>query len=223
MVNHPPGSVRALLEDAVKLVWHLNELLELMVPYAGTGQSDEVKRHGQMIHASPPWQAQAANLVMDLHAEARRLERSLKAEVMGDRSSVDRGGSSRNTWLALKALLRLTEAVEDVTAADVLVALERWTSRAEVVLGKAEPARRLPRAIGAGEPRCPWCAYLTLRCRPQNGLVYCVNPTCTDEDGRRPRALMGVDYLTGEAVLTWQDGYWHDAAGMAGQIMAEAT
>jgi hypothetical protein len=217
--QHAPGSVRALLDDAVKLVWRLNEQLELMVPQPGTGQRDDVGRSSKRIHAAPPWQAQAANLVMDMHAEVRRQEHELKAEVVGDGASTDRGGSSRNTRLALQALTQLTEAVDDHRAGEALIAMERWISRAEVVLGMADPPRRLPRCFGDAEPRCPWCSYCTLRSLPSNGLVYCVNPSCTDEDGRRPRATMSVNGA-GETILTWQDGYWQDAAGLTGQLQA---
>jgi len=216
---HEPGSVRALLHDASGLVWRLNGLLEAMVPWR-SGQRDEVARQTNKTASTPPWQSQAANLVMDLHAEARRMERLLVVTVVGTQGSEPRGGSSENTKNALDALTVLTEITDDTDVWDILRSLERWIMRAEVVLGYREPVRRLPRQPGEGEPRCPWCQYLTLRCLPASGRVSCVNPECRDDEGRKPRAVLSVS-LSGVSVLTWQDGWWQDSRGHLGEIEGE--
>lgn len=134
---------------------------------------------------------------------ARELESLLNSKVVGQWPV--RGYSSRNTWLALYHLTDLAEAVVDQDVRIVLLDIRSWVGRAEVALGQAEPIRRLPRDFGQGEPVCPWCGYMTLRCHVVKGTVFCVNPVCRDTDGNRAYAALGVSEF-GELVLTWQDG-----------------
>jgi hypothetical protein len=182
--------------------WVLNELLEDEVHEPASRTSGGGLRHVAG-GSKPPWNSQAAHLVMDLHAKARDFEASLNYQVCG-RYPV-RGVSSRSTWLALYHLTDLMEAVADREVTVVLVGLRGWTGQAEVVLGQAEPVRRLPREFGQAEQVCMWCGYKTLRCYSATGSVFCVNPECFDADGEKPKATIHVDEAGGLTLL-WQDG-----------------
>lgn len=200
--QHEPGTTRYELVQTVYRTWVLNEQLEDEVAEPvgrGIGHGLRVVSGG----SRPPWSAQAAELVMDLHARAREFESSFTYQVSGRHP--DRGPSSRNTWLALYRLTDLMEAVPDRDVAVVLVGLRGWVGRAEVFLGQAEPIRRLPREFGQAEQVCPWCSFQTLRCYTSTGIVFCVNPACHDSGGKRPQATIVVNE-TGDLSLLWQDG-----------------
>lgn len=204
-----PSDLRARLNQAATQAWRLNGLLELLVPYPERGGGDGIDpdRAGKRIHPPIPWHSQAAMLVLELHTDVRRLELSLNLQVVGRRPA--RGDASAGTNLALKAICALCESVDDDEVRAVLRQLSAWTYRAEVALGLGAPLRRLPRQTdenGRGvEPRCPWCGFQTLRFRPVPGTINCVNPGCTDDDGRRPLGWVEVNSV-GVGVIRWQDG-----------------
>lgn len=158
-----------------------------------------------MVVAQPPWHAQAANLVMDLHAISRELETRMLT-CLSERSRHIRGGSDANTKAALLTLPNLAEGVDDEMAAETLSALSRWVIRAEVALELVEPLRRVPTQPGESEMRCPWCRYMTIRWRMLTTSVHCVNPGCHygPDDLRRPRGHLDHDPLTDGVIITWQ-------------------
>lgn len=203
-----PTTLLARVTDAATRSWQLNGLLELLVPFPERTGGNDPGRTGTRVDAPLPWNSQAAMLVTELHAEARRLELALNLRVVGRRPA--RGGSSENTELALQAVCRLCEAVDDDEVRAVLRQLTGWVGRARVALGHGAPLRRLPRQAGENgvastEPRCPWCAFQTLRFRPVPGTIVCVNPGCRDDEGRRPLGWLEVGTV-GTGVIRWQDG-----------------
>lgn len=199
---YEPGTIRSELVKAVYRTWVLNELLENDVaepvgrnPGSGVG--------GNSTGSRPPWNSQAAELILDLRIKSRQCEWDFTFQVLGH--GTVRGDSDRNTWLALYRVTDLMGAVTDRVVLSALTVFRAWIGRAEVLLGQAEPIRRLPREFGEKEQCCPWCSYRTLRCRSDTGTVFCVNPACRDSDGERPKAVIGVSD-GGELTLLWQDG-----------------
>jgi hypothetical protein len=200
--QHEPGTTRYELVQTVYRTWVLNELLEDEVAEpVGRGIGGGLRSVSG--GSRPPWTAQAAELVMDLHIQARQFESDFTYRVSG--RWTERGPSSRNTWLALYRLTDLMEAVPDRNVLTALITLRGWSARAEVFLGQADPIRRLPREFGQSEQVCPWCSFRTLRCYTATGSVFCVNPTCRDADGQRPQASIEVNDI-GDLSLLWQDG-----------------
>jgi hypothetical protein len=163
---------------------------------------------GVRVHAGtgsrPPWNGAAALTVLELHALVRALEKELR-DARGLSARL-RGSSDANTEAALNAIPDLLTALPVPEGARVLRVLTRWLRGARTVLGDLELPRRLPRVKGAGEPRCPFCTFQTLRMWALEGIVRCLNPVCTDAEGRHPVARMEFSSFTGELELIWQDG-----------------
>jgi hypothetical protein len=166
--------------------------------------SSAEKRTGKLDHSQPPWNGAIAHAYLDLHAYARELEALYR--LAAGFPARPRGGSDPNTENALKAVLRLAEKVDDKRVADATRMLCTWCNRARMVLGELEPPRRLPRAPGKSEPRCPYCKKMTLRSQLMAGIVRCINPDCRDNDGKRPLAKMEWSEFSNDWVLAWQDG-----------------
>lgn len=70
--------------------------------------------------------------------------------------------------------------------------------------GSASRCAGCPRLAGERESVCPWCGKDTLRQLAQQGVIFCCDVSCTDEEGRRPRAQL--EMFKGEFVLRWMDG-----------------
>lgn len=134
---------------------------------------------------------------------AREMEDDLRLRLKLPRGV--RGGSSANTSKALEAVCRLAEGVDDRSVQDCTRDVDRWIRRAQIALGQTEPPRRIPRLPGEKEPACPFCENHTLRMFPVAGLIKCVTPKCTDEEGRKPEARMEYSPHVGDFVLVWQD------------------
>lgn len=197
-----PGGVRANLFQATRTSWRLSEHLESLVTERISpppGPSGGARKQG----SKPPWNSAAADLVFDLRSLARSLEEDLRLRVTGGR--VQRGFSDHNTQLSLWALSDLSITAPDSDVAVVLVSLSRWVERARPTVGEVEPLRRVPRTSGYVEPRCPWCGYCTLRCKLAAGMLFCINPSCTDDQGRRPLGVIEVDMVLRNVTLRWQD------------------
>lgn len=198
----PPHVIlRSELRDTVTECLGLNEVLERIITIK-SWQPAGGDFHGKVSHSPPPWNSSAANAILDLHSWSRSAEAALRREV-GLPARL-RGGSSANTRCALDSVVRLAEGAPDGSVRVCKVWLGGWSRKAEVVLGTAEAAKRLPRELGQSEPVCPWCKRTTLRQLSLEGQIFCCDPTCHDDDGNRPKARL--EYFRGEFVLRWQDG-----------------
>lgn len=203
MTTDRAPTLRDDLRQTVVTVLEVNQRLEAVIGVPTSRSRDEAKR-GRVDHSQPPWNAVVAHLITDLHARSRELERDLRD--LAGLSLLYRGGSSDNTRVALEAMLNVAEAVEDRDVSVVLNWLDSWVCRAQVALGTRDQPRRLPRQPQSTEPRCPYCLSHTLRFWASRGEVRCVNPSCVDETGRRPAALMEYSAVAMDWVLAWRDG-----------------
>lgn len=158
--------------------------------------------HGKIDFSSPPWHAQAANTVLDLHAWAREAE--ALSRIRASLPVRYRGASSLNTLKALASLCGLSEGIDDDAVRDIIGWLEGWSRKAEIVLGEREAIRRLPQQPGEKARLCPWCQKDTLRQMARQGVIFCVDRLCVDSDGKRPRAQL--EMFDGVLDLRWQDG-----------------
>lgn len=179
----------------------LNGRLETVIAVKTTAPSSS-GFHGKVDHSQPPWNAAAADAILDLHAWSREAEALSRIHL--SLPARPRGFSSQNTARALASLLRLAEGLADDLVRDNVSWLGRWSSRASGVLGETESARRLPREHGQAARPCPWCKRDTLRQLALAGSIFCIDPRCVDENGKRPSARL--EYFAGEFVLRWMDG-----------------
>jgi hypothetical protein len=194
-------ALRSEFRDTVSDALALNEVLERIItikswrPSAGD-------YHGKVSHSPPPWNSNAANAILDLHSWSRTAEAAFRCE-LGFPARF-RGGSSANTRCALDTLVKLSEGVPDGSVRVCRSWLGGWSRKAEIILGTAEAAKRLPRNIGEAEPDCPWCKRKTLRQLALEGVIFCCDPSCRSDDGDRPKARL--EYFQGELTLLWMDG-----------------
>lgn len=192
--------IRMRLREAVQDALELNKRLEDIIAVKSTGPSGVF--HGKVDHSQPPWNAAAADAILDLHAWSRENEQLMRIRV--GLPVRERGNSSPNTAKALEAITRLAEKADDESARSAAAWLSSWARKASQVLGDTEQAGRLPRLQGQKEPACPWCGGSTLRQLPLAGIVFCIDPSCEDDEGRRPKGRL--EYFAGDFVLRWQDG-----------------
>jgi len=195
------AELRSRLKTSVQRALTLNERLEGII--AERSRQPSGGFHGKIDFSQAPWNASAANAIMDLHAEARDAEGRLRAILKLPYR--ERGGSDDNTRRALEAVLRLSQAADDFSVRSNTRWLDAWCRRAAITLGETEAPRRLPRVEGHDEPGCPWCGNHTLRMFPLEGLIKCVNPDCRDEEKRRPVAQLVYSEYARDLVLLWMD------------------
>jgi len=207
MPDHRDVTLTTRMRDSSLTAQRLGACLDDLVTDPVQRREDTM-RHSTRTGSSPSWNAQAAYLVLELRQLARGAELGLRLRVSG--STQTRGGSDRNTTLALQALPDLAAGItgdaDEDWAWQAWHTLDRWCTRAQLALGEIEPQIRLPRLPGQEEARCPWCRCRTLRYQRQAGLVRCVNPGCEDETGQRPLAQVELGRLSGEPLLVWRDG-----------------
>lgn len=159
------------------------------------------------VSGSPaPWHAEAADVLMAIHAGARELENDMRYRVTGNASN--RGGSDANTRDALAAVVALAPAVSEPAARDAAGLVARWVRQARQVrdVDQADRWVTLPRMPGMSPPPCPYCQTYALRMSRTAGEVRCLNAECLDDDGRRPVARMEYGRLSGDGVLVFRDG-----------------
>lgn len=195
-------SCRERLKTAVSAALQASDQLEKLIAPDGS-RHDRQGNHFSP-RSRPPWNPEAAYLITELHQEARSAERRLRLFL--SLPVRPRGSSQANTQKALEAVLSLAEAAGDTQASDEARWLERWHARAKRALGEASPVARLPRQPGEPERACPFCTFFTLRYWSLDGVVRCVNPSCRDEDGRRPSAKIEYSNFTHQLELVWMDG-----------------
>jgi hypothetical protein len=194
-------ALRSEFRETVTETLALNEILERIITIK-SWQPAGGDFHGKVSHSPPPWNSSAANAILDLHAWSRQAEAVMRLRVA--LPARYRGGSSGNTKCALGNLVKLSEAAPDGYVRTCRSWLCGWCRKAEIILGTQEAAKRLPRELGQSEPDCPWCERKTLRQLALDGQIFCCDPQCKDDEGRRPKARL--EYFRGEMVLRWQDG-----------------
>lgn len=156
-------------------------------------------------HPLAAWNAQAAMLVLDVHAGCRDLETNLRYSITGTVRT--RGGSDRNTARCLMNLAALCAGSDYAGVMLVCRKLESWIWRARLILGDADPVSRLPRLPGQGDFACPFCQTKgSLRVRHATGVVVCLRPTCRDSEGNRPAGRIEVGQYSAKSLLAWSDG-----------------
>lgn len=181
--------------------------LEALLPEPVADPSTGTTSHHKVTGSPAPWHAEAAAVLLDIHAGARELEADLKYRVAG-RAPEPRGGSDVNTRSALRSIVRLAEALDDDQVKDAARTVGRWVTTARQLrdIDQADRWEPLPRRPGALPPPCEYCATYSLRWNRRSGEVRCVNGDCRDGDGHRPVARMEIGRLTGTAALVWRDG-----------------
>jgi hypothetical protein len=195
-------AIRNKLKESVGEALALNDRLESLVaekPWRPSGNF-----HGKVDFSQPPWYAPIANSVLDLHAASRKLEQDLRSELKLPQRR--RGNSDANTKLALQAIVNLCEGADDFSVRRVTREIDKWTRRASIAVGDIEVPRKLPRTPGQPERKCPFCENRTLRSKSLEGEIFCCNPACYDDKGRKPKARMEFSKLVGDWVMVWQDG-----------------
>lgn len=195
-------AIRLRLKEAANHASGLHARLEPLIAIKSRQPSGGF--HGKIDHSQPPWNAPVAHAITDLHSLARKMERELQGEL--GFPVRDRGGSDANTGSALDAVVRLAEGADDVLVRFCTRELEKWCRRASIALDELEIPKRLPRIKGKPEPKCPFCTSHTLRSKPGLGEIFCINPACKDEQGRKPSAQMEYSRLACDWVMVWQDG-----------------
>lgn len=192
--------LRTTLRDEAREAFLFAQRLESILAVKSRGSSEVF--HGKVDHSQPPWNAPAAGLIMELHAWVRWTEKLWRRSL--GLPARTRGGSHANTWKALEGLWKLSEAVSDDLVVEDTRWLTGWCRRASIVLGETESLKRLPRLPGEREAKCPWCKKNSLRQMALDGVIFCIDVKCKDEEDRRPRAQL--EYFRGDMVLRWQDG-----------------
>jgi hypothetical protein len=195
-------ALRSRLRDSACQALTLAGRLEPLL--AEKSRGPEERFHGKVDHSQPPWNAQIANAILDLHQLAREAEAWLR--LSQGLPLRERGGSAANTRRALEAVVRLSEKAEDITVRGHIRDLEKWIRGARTALGETEAPKRLPRSEGQPEPRCPFCEQHTLRMQPLRGRIFCISPGCRDDQERKPYAILEYSPHVGDMVLVWQDG-----------------
>ncbi|MEV0586341.1 hypothetical protein [Nonomuraea sp. NPDC050310] len=178
----------------------LYDLLPEPVATPATGST-----HAVVIDSPAPWHPEAGPVLYLISEEARRLEASMRRDVTG-RLGERRGGSDRNTVAALRAIEQLAHAVPEERARAACRIIARWIRSARQVadIGLEERAVPLPRLPGQLPPPCPYCGTYSLRVLVGDGRIWCINRTCEDQNGHRPRGHL--DQGRQEGGITWADG-----------------
>jgi hypothetical protein len=187
----------AAVDAARQSYWRLEALITTPAADAGNVGSRQAP------HSKPPWNTAAAALILDFTREVRAAELRLRLALQ--LPVRNRGGSDKNTMIALGMLKPLAEAAGDDRAANEASWLEKWDAGARRALGEASQLTRLPRQPGEKERPCPFCVCFTLRYLPLHGVVKCVNPGCKDSEGRRPSAKIEWSAFTESLELVWMD------------------
>ena len=161
---------------------------------------------GTSTESVAPWNEAAAAAVLVPHAGVRALENQVRADL--GLEPAERGGSSRNTREALRAMVDLAGGLSTDAAAYVTRKLTGWNQ-----LGLALPAvDQLPAWLvidlpGGGEPPdCCYCGTPNLRHHHALGVVACLFPPCPGGDGDGGRAWAQVRVAGGVMSWRWLDG-----------------
>ncbi len=175
----------ALAEACADLAAWLPHARQLITQPDTTGHAGHTKPGSK-----PPWNAQVANVLLDPHAGVRELEQDLLYQVSG-RIRV-RGGSDRNTVLAIEAIGRLAAAVDEAVADDAARQLNRYVTAIMQL-----PAVDLEERCRKVAVPCPRCDRCMLRIFERSGRVACL--------GCFSKGLMMAGTVS-DGYIEWQDG-----------------
>lgn len=198
--------IAADVDDLVKVVGYLDRLRDLLVQPAThrIGESQHV-RH-KVIGSPAPWNDEAAGLLFEVHAGARRHEAKLRI-ALGHSTRKPRGNADVATLRALACLPDLIVAAHptspntaDAAATDVA----RWCRSARTILDDdlREDDRQRMLTKAPGGLTCPHCERtLVLRAGWQHDDasqdLWCLRcPSTVDEEHPRGRDL------------SWPPGAW---------------
>lgn len=147
----------------------------------------------------PPWNAAAANALLDAVEAARRLEAALRCEVTG-RVAERRPASAAGA--ILRAIPVLAGAADPYTQRETAIIIVRVT-RPIMQLAAIDQEER---AQTAAWP-CPYCGFEMVRLYPLAGRVTCLRyGLCYDANGVHPVGLADWSRLDGTAAVYWSDG-----------------
>lgn len=195
------------------LALSVTEVITLLGPLAALiPEKPNKPKHGPRSKpptAPAPWNGEAAGLWMEIHAGVRWHEDTLC--LLAGLPARHRGGSDQNTVYALERLPILAGAGPDMSyqVGDTIRDVDRWLRQAREILGLADPTHRMPKAPKHDEPACPYCHLYTLRWRGERYTdvkVWCANPTCRDNEGRKPVARARRGTFSGTESMCFQDG-----------------
>ncbi|MEV6980421.1 hypothetical protein AB0M95_04070 [Sphaerisporangium sp. NPDC051017] len=194
--------VPALVAELKPLLDQLRDLLPEQIADATRGSI----QHHKVTGSPAPWHPEAGPVLMTIHAGVRELEQDLRYRVTGRTGG--RGGSDRNTEVALDAIVKLVHGVPEDAARGARGRLENWIEQAREIRDVGELERWIPIRVPRGDlpPGCPYCKTYSLRIATQSGRVACTNAKCLDSQGNRPRGRIEKNRVTGQAVLAWADG-----------------
>lgn len=182
----------------------LDQLTALITEQASNPDTKHITK--RLTGSSPPWHAEAAHVLTEIHQGARDLENDIRYSITG--RTMTRGGSDANTRKALHAITQLTPAVPEHITRHAAGQIAGWVRAAQRIrdIDQTERWVPLPRMPGMRPPPCPYCRTYGLRMNRMAGEVRCVNRECVDDEGRRPVARMEHGRLTGDAYLAFADG-----------------
>jgi hypothetical protein len=139
---------------------YLERILDL-IPEPGSDVVD-IRRHTKVTGSPAPWNDEAAGLLFDIHAGARRHDHALRV-VLGFHP-VQRSGSHQATIDALRALLPLMQLALGIDGLTDTAPLERaardirrWPRDARRLLDDDPKADERPHTKAPGDLRCPYC------------------------------------------------------------------
>lgn len=203
-----PGDERDIRDQVQDLCQQTADYLERLEgltvqPPSPTGAPARPRRP---VMAPEPY-GQAGRVLMTIWEGVRRLEASLRRDVLGHLGQ-RRGPSEGNTTDTLAMIAKFASRLDDKPARRVHRQLSRWVGQAQAVPGidEARRWRHLPRRAGeALPPQCPYCGTFFLLADVEALVVVCSFPGCEDSEGDPPVASMSIDE-TRRPVLTWADG-----------------
>jgi hypothetical protein len=184
-----PPTLDALLlgiRGAVEALADEGGLIDMLADItAEHGQGPDVVTARQPPSSRAPWDAQAANAALAVHAAARDLEAELSSYVYG----VYRRRTPGSDWHTREALRRLVLLVEHDAVPEAEVRRVALTLGKLVRQAQSVPAIDLAPAPPATlRPPCPHCGQSTLQAAADGSTeIHCVNPACVDPvTGARP-------------------------------------
>jgi hypothetical protein len=207
--------IRDQVQDLCQQTADYLERLEGLTVYRPSPHGGPARPHRPVVTPEP--YGHAGRVLMMIWEGVRRLETSLRVQVLGYRGR-RRGTSAGNTADALAMIGKYARSLDDRSARKAAACLNRWIGAAQAVEGidEARRWRHLPRDTGAAlPPQCPYCKTFYLLADVDALIVACSYPDCPgDRLGNPAAGAMGID-SSGRYVVTWGDGLTMIAPSLA--------